>query len=74
MPITHARTHAHTQSLTALFQIEFGEEPEPPVGLALTEFHAIILFKESFQAICLLNDKQVLSQNFVTKVCTRLSG
>ncbi|XP_065192969.1 vacuolar protein sorting-associated protein 18 homolog [Sycon ciliatum] len=33
--------------------------PQFPVAIALTEFHALLLFKDRFEAICVLNDQVV---------------
>ena len=36
---------------------------ELPIAIAMTEFHLIILFRERYSALCLLNEKIVLSEN-----------
>ncbi|XP_028399921.1 vacuolar protein sorting-associated protein 18 homolog [Dendronephthya gigantea] len=36
-----------------------GQSSTPPIALALTEFHVLLLYKNRFEAVCLLNDQVV---------------
>ncbi|KAJ1958961.1 tethering complex subunit [Dispira parvispora] len=38
-------------------------EPVVPISLALTEFHAILLYPDSIRAVCLLNDETVFEDH-----------
>ncbi|CAB4006497.1 vacuolar sorting-associated 18 homolog [Paramuricea clavata] len=36
-----------------------GQSSSPPIALALTQFHVLLLYKDRFEAVCLLNDQVV---------------
>ena len=40
----------------------------PPISIAMTQFHIIMLHKNSFDVICLLNDKPVMTDRFNPRV------
>ncbi|XP_046860460.1 vacuolar protein sorting-associated protein 18 homolog [Xenia sp. Carnegie-2017] len=50
-----------------------GESSSPPLALALTEFHVLLLYKDRFEAVCLLND-QIVFQDLLPERFGEMRG
>eukprot|EP00042_Codosiga_hollandica_P048896 m.557714 g.557714 ORF g.557714 m.557714 type:complete len:991 (+) comp57760_c0_seq1:142-3114(+) len=42
--------------------------PNPPMSIAVTEFHVVLLYQDHYEVICTLNDKLVATHPFPTTV------
>ena len=41
-----------------------GDPNKKPIAIAMTEFHILLLYTDSYDVLCLLNQKIVMSENF----------
>eukprot|EP00043_Microstomoeca_roanoka_P000693 m.28561 g.28561 ORF g.28561 m.28561 type:complete len:1009 (-) comp10459_c0_seq1:65-3091(-) len=44
-----------------------GDEADVPLALVLTEFHVLLMYRQSMRALCTLNNKQVLEEKFPSR-------
>lgn len=50
------------------------EDEAVPLAMGLTEFHVVLLYKDVYRAICVLNNKQVAEERFPVRKVGELVG